>query len=400
MNFQTIAFVIFLISFVFVILASFVDYKLKNHSKKTPFISVLIPTYNDADSVEESIKSVYNSYNPKNFEIIVANDCSTDNTAEVLKKLSKKYKLKIVTNEINLGKVASLNKISSMAKGDLILFLDSDTQVNKKALRSMISDLEREKVAVSTCTYKPLNKGFWARMQEVEYGMDEILLASYNLHSGLFIVGGCFLIKKKAFQEVNKYSKNKLTEDIDLALKLLEKGWKIRHSHCYADSYVPTKFKAFVKQKMRWNAGYGQCFVEHPKVILSHPLVMLFILTYAALTVSFVFVTIQNITSINYLFDWLSYFHNQGYSLYTSLGMAQVNIGYNLLESLAIYFFFPFFSLPYVLVKMRGKREWYKLLLIFPFSIIYIPLYCILGIAGIIKGIRLGFTLKENQRGW
>jgi cellulose synthase/poly-beta-1,6-N-acetylglucosamine synthase-like glycosyltransferase len=383
-----------------VLTSSYVDFKKKNHSTKTPFISVLIPTHNDGDTIEESIKSVYNSYNQKNFEIIVVNDCSTDNTADILKKLSKKYKLKIVTNRVNMGKVASLNKISSMAKGDLILFLDSDTLLSKKALRIMIGDLENEDVAVSTCTYKPRNKGFWARMQELEYGMDGLIQTSHNLTSSLAIWGGCFLIKKEAFEEVGKFSKSMLTEDLNLAMHLVEAGWKVREGHCYVETYVPSKFRDFVKQKMRWNAGYGQCFVKHYKTILSHPIVLLFVLTYVSLTISFVFVTIKNITSLNYLFDWFAYFHKEGYSLFTSFGMAQINAGFSVIKNLALYFFYPLFSLPYVFVTMKSKKEWYKVFLIFPFSIIYIPVYGVLGIVGIAKGLWLGFTLKENQRGW
>ncbi len=400
MNFQTITFGIFLFTFLFVLTSSYIDHKKKHHSTKTPFISVLIPTHNDGDTLEESIKGIYDSYDSKNLEIIVVNDCSTDNTAEILKKLSKKYKLKTVTNKTNLGKVDSLNKISSMAKGNLILFLDSDLILNKKALRVMITDLEHEKVAASTCTYKPRNKGFWARMQELEYGMDGLIKTSHNHSSSLGLWGGCFLIRKKAFEEVGKFSKHMLIEDVDLALKLVEAGWKVKEGHCYVETYVPSTFKSFVKQKMRWNAGFGQCFVKYSKTMLSHPLMLFFVLTYVMLTVSFVFVAIKYATSLNYLFDWFEYFHREGYSLYTSFGMAQVNTGFNIIQSLALYFFYPLFSLPYVFVTMKSKKEWYKVFLIFPFSIVYVPIYGVLGVVGIAKGIWLGFTLKENQRGW
>jgi cellulose synthase/poly-beta-1,6-N-acetylglucosamine synthase-like glycosyltransferase len=400
MNIQTLAFGLFLSSFIFVLVSSYLDFKRKKPAAKEPFISVIIPTYNDAETVEESIKSVYDSYDPKKFEIIVINDGSKDNTAQVLNKISKRYKIKIVTNKINLGKVASLNKHSSLAKGEYLLFLDSDTLLNKKAIRDLIRNLQHEKVAAATCRYKPLDKGFWARMQELEYGMDGLIQTSYNVHSSLTLWGGCFLIKKRAFEQVGKFSLNMLTEDLDLAIRLRENGWKTKESHYYVYSHVPTDFKTFCKQKMRWNGGFGQMLPKHFKTIISHPIVLLFVLTYVLLTISFVYVGIKYIISIEYLFDWFNYFHAQGRSLYQSFGLAQISAGFNIFQSIALYFLYPLFSLPYVFVNISSKKEWYKILLIFPFSIVYIPIYGVLGVVGIAKGLWQGFSIKETQRAW
>ncbi len=94
-------------------------------------ISVIIPTYNRASTIERALQSVLGQTFPPQ-EIIVVDDASTDNTSEILEKYSDK--ISIITNPKNSGVSISRNVGIQQARGDWIAFLDSDDQWESRKL--------------------------------------------------------------------------------------------------------------------------------------------------------------------------------------------------------------------------------------------------------------------------
>ncbi|MCG8390512.1 MAG: glycosyltransferase [Cytophagales bacterium] len=90
-----------------------------------PFFSVIIPTYNRANYIKRAIQSVLDQ-SFTDFELIVIDDASTDNTASLLKPYKDNSKVRIITNDINLERSASRNIGIDTACGTYICFLDSD----------------------------------------------------------------------------------------------------------------------------------------------------------------------------------------------------------------------------------------------------------------------------------
>lgn len=92
--------------------------------KMTPFFSIIIPTYNRADFILKTIDSVLNQ-TFQNFEVIVVDNCSTDNTKELMKSISDP-RVTFYINDKNYDRSYSRNRGIDFAKGDFITFLDSD----------------------------------------------------------------------------------------------------------------------------------------------------------------------------------------------------------------------------------------------------------------------------------
>lgn len=107
---------------------------------KKPEVTILIPTYNRADLILESLDSVFaQSY--RDFEIVVVDDGSTDNTAEVLSPLAEQGLLRYFHQE-NKGEAAARNKGLLEARGEYVAFLDSDDLFEPEKLAIQIAYLQ------------------------------------------------------------------------------------------------------------------------------------------------------------------------------------------------------------------------------------------------------------------
>lgn len=111
--------------------------------KATPLISVLITAFNREQYIEEAITSVLNS-SYTNYELIIVDDCSTDNTARIIKSFMQENKsIQFFENEQNLGQFANRNKAASFANGRYIKYLDSDDIMAKNCLSEIARAIER-----------------------------------------------------------------------------------------------------------------------------------------------------------------------------------------------------------------------------------------------------------------
>ena len=105
-------------------------------------ISVIIPVYNVAEYLPQCLDSVLNQ-DYKNLEIICVEDCSSDNSLDILKKYQKNYpNIKIIENEHNLGLGLSRNHGLGIATGDYIHFLDSDDWLKDNAYSRLIKHIQ------------------------------------------------------------------------------------------------------------------------------------------------------------------------------------------------------------------------------------------------------------------
>lgn len=105
-----------------------------------PLVSVIVPNYNHAPYLEERLDTIYNQTYP-NFEVILLDDCSKDNSREILNRYAEKYpeKTRTAFNEENAGKVfLQWNKGIGLAKGELIWIAESDDYSEPNFLKEMV----------------------------------------------------------------------------------------------------------------------------------------------------------------------------------------------------------------------------------------------------------------------
>ncbi len=100
------------------------------------FVSVIIPTRNRAESTLECLTSVYRSSH-KNLEVIVVDNASTDNTGDLIRE--KYPSVKLVVSEYNRMAVGGRNLGIEYAKGDFLLFIDSDNEIDPNMISALVS---------------------------------------------------------------------------------------------------------------------------------------------------------------------------------------------------------------------------------------------------------------------
>lgn len=114
--------------------------KASSNSRISPRVSVIIPTYNRAHLVNRAIQSVLNQ-TYQDFEVIVVDDCSTDNTAEVVNSIGDE-RVRYVPHQVNKGASASRNTGIGAAKGELVGFLDSDDEWLPEKLQKQVDKFD------------------------------------------------------------------------------------------------------------------------------------------------------------------------------------------------------------------------------------------------------------------
>lgn len=120
-----------------------------------PKISVLIPTYNYAQYLDEAVQSVINQ-TYQDFELIVIDNNSSDNTAYVLSKYENNPKIKIITNNKNIGMAQNWNKCILESSGEYIKFLNADDFLESRCLEKLAKVLDDDLSISLVTSYKNL----------------------------------------------------------------------------------------------------------------------------------------------------------------------------------------------------------------------------------------------------
>jgi glycosyltransferase involved in cell wall biosynthesis len=99
---------------------------------------ILIPCYNHGKYLKTALESI-----PTGIPVTIINDCSTDNSLDIIKELQGIFHFKLINNEINLNQTGSLNKAIENSVNNLFIILNADDTLNNMAINTIISTYER-----------------------------------------------------------------------------------------------------------------------------------------------------------------------------------------------------------------------------------------------------------------
>lgn len=234
-----------------------------------PFISILIPCHNEAVVIKETVANILN-VDYENYEIIVIDDRSTDDTKDAVLELEKKYdKVKALIRDKSAypGKSAVLNDAVKIAKGEAYLVFDADAKIKPDFIKTLLTKYEGDDVGAIQARKVIINanQNFLTACQYNEYVMDTHLQVGRDAVKGAVeLRGNGELIKKNALVDIGGWNNETITDDLDMSTRLHIKGWDIRFVQdaiVYEEGVVT--FSALVRQRRRWVEGSIRRYLEY-----------------------------------------------------------------------------------------------------------------------------------------
>ena len=201
-----------------------------DNAKEHPLVSVVVPAFNRAGIIRETIANIFQQ-TYKNIELIIVDDGSTDNTESILKSYGDRLRWAV---QKNAGPSAARNRGIAMARGEIVAFQDSDDAWHPSKIERQVSLLERGGKSVVCCICNctvemadrtitsfenapvdpPIEEGIWLNPAQV-------------LATRFILFNQAAAIRREVLERIGGFDESfRLLEDMDLALRLaLEGPW-------------------------------------------------------------------------------------------------------------------------------------------------------------------------------
>lgn len=204
---------------------------------KDPLVSIVIPVYNQFSYTYLCIKSIVENSGDIPYEIIIADDCSTDDTKKISELISG---LTLIRNKENLRFLKNCNNAAKSAKGKYILFLNNDTQVQPNWLKPLAELIESKedigmvgsKLVYPDGSLQEAGGILWKDGSAWNFGHgSNAMLAQFNyVKEADYISGASIMIKHDLWKEIGGFDDNfapAYCEDSDLAFEVRKHGQKV-----------------------------------------------------------------------------------------------------------------------------------------------------------------------------
>lgn len=200
--------------------------------------SIIVLTFNGLELNKKCIKSILKN-TEGDFEIVIVDNASSDGTVEYLKSLDDS-RINIEYNKNNVGFAKGNNQAAKVAKGDLLVFLNNDTEVTKNWLGPLQKAIDSKDVGVAGA--KLLYPDGKIQHAGVAFSPDNMPRHVYRRFDSDFpaankerelqsVTGACLAIKKELFSKIGGFDEEYVNglEDVDLCFKVKEMGLKVMY---------------------------------------------------------------------------------------------------------------------------------------------------------------------------
>jgi cellulose synthase/poly-beta-1,6-N-acetylglucosamine synthase-like glycosyltransferase len=229
-------------------------------------VSIIVPSYNEEQVIENTIRSLLCSDYP-HFEIIIVDDGSSDRTSDIVNEKFGGEPLVQLFTVANAGKAAALNFGLRRAQGDVIVALDADTQFPPETIRALARRFVDPRIGAVAGNAKVGNRiNIVTRWQALEYitsqNMDRRAFASLNCIT--VVPGAVGAWRRELIEQCGGFSNDTLAEDQDLTLLIRKLGYKIGYEEAaIAWTEAPDGVRTLARQRFRWAYGTLQCLWKH-----------------------------------------------------------------------------------------------------------------------------------------
>ena len=239
-----------------------------------PAVSLLVPCHNEGENLRETIAALDNQNYPE-FEIIAIDDGSTDGTAALLDELGRQYRrLRVVHLAENQGKPTALRMGAMASPHEFLICIDGDALLDANATGWIMKHFVASS-RVGAVTGNPRVRTRSTLLGKIQVGefssIVGLIKRAQRIYGRVFTVSGVVAgFRKSALQQVDYWSMDAITEDIDVSWKLQLQGWDIRfESNALCWILMPETLKGLWRQRLRWAQGGVEVFTRYLPEILT-----------------------------------------------------------------------------------------------------------------------------------
>ena len=238
----------------------------------SPLVSVIVPAFNEAKVILRTIESLLAS-DHANFEILVVDDGSTDDTYKLAKDTFGENPRVSVFTKPNGGKAEALNFGWSKAKGEIIIALDADTLFTPQTISALAHRFADEHIGAIAGNAKVGNRiNIVTKWQALEYvtsqNFDRRAFASLNCIT--VVPGSVGAWRRSVLEETGGFSSDTLAEDQDLTIQVRKLGYTIGYEEAAIGlTEAPDSLRNLAKQRFRWSYGTLQCMWKHKNALFN-----------------------------------------------------------------------------------------------------------------------------------
>lgn len=416
---------------------SYINYNSLVLSPLSPRISIIAPAFNESKTIIDNIRTLLSLYY-NNYEVIIVNDGSTDNTFELVKDAydlirvnyyfdyripcerirgvyrskNPSYNRLTVIDKNNGGKADSLNAGINICQSSLFVTIDADSIIESDSVLKLVKPFleEKEKKVIGTggvirivnsCDVErghireiKIPRQLLPRLQVLEYTRAFLLgRMAWSQLDGLMLISGAMgIFDRDTVIKAGGYSVKTVGEDMELVLRM--RRWETDHDEKYEVTYipdplcwteVPADVKSLRKQRTRWTRGLIESLVTHRKMFLNPKYGRLGVLGYPYW----------------FFFEWMApliAFSGFVYTIYLIIRNA-INWPFYLLLFVFVYSFAVCLSIWAILFeeitfhKYKKKRDVLKLILVAFIEPFIYPMHTYFAIRGNLEALR-------RKKGW
>lgn len=237
------------------------------NAERYPFVSIIVPAYNEAEVIKRSIGSLLELRYP-HYEIIAVDDGSSDDTYARMREFEgNHYGVRVsVFRKENSGKADTLNYGIRRSRAPVVVCMDADSRLGRNALRYAVEHFADDSIGAVAGNVKVANRNnIWTRLQALEYieGLNIVRKAQAFVRTVNVVPGPIGIFRRRAVEAVGGYDNDTFAEDFDLTVKLLAAGWKVDYEPAaMAYTEAPETLIDIIQQRYRWTRGILQALAK------------------------------------------------------------------------------------------------------------------------------------------
>jgi cellulose synthase/poly-beta-1,6-N-acetylglucosamine synthase-like glycosyltransferase len=268
-----------------------------------PSVTVVVPLFNEGPSIYETIVSLVQLDYPKGkLEVVVVDDCSTDNSYEHACRAMREYpNVRVLKNPYNMGKRRGINHAVRESKSEIILSVDSDVIVFPTCLKELVARFTSPQVAAvgGRIHVSNPNENWLTKLQTIKYyfGQEHLKNLERGLDSVLCLSGCLTAYRRSVLMELEPILEQrnilgveiKYGEDRFLTHQIVKRGYKTRMTmDAFCFTKAATNLRAYFNQQLRWKRsnivdfmlGLTHAWRMHPLITLQYLSMLLLVLVY------------------------------------------------------------------------------------------------------------------------